>query len=97
MVKLRLKRFGRRNRPFYRITAVDQRAKRDGKSIEELGWFNPIEKDPEKRAHINVERVQYWISVGAQPSATVYSLISKAGVEVKNPPVRKQGQTTKAK
>lgn len=79
MVKLRLKRFGRRNRPFYRLNAIDQRAPRDGRSIEELGWYNPIEKDAAKQYSLNQERIEYWLSVGAQPSETVADLLRKAG------------------
>lgn len=80
MVKLRLKRFGRRNRPFYRLNAIDARAPRDGKPIEELGHFDPLEKDPAKQFVCKAERVQHWLSKGAQPSDTVRSLLRKAGV-----------------
>lgn len=80
MVKLRLKRFGRTHRPFYRLNAVDQRAKRDGRSIEELGTFDPLHKDEASQVNFNAERVKYWLSVGAQPSETVRSLIKRAGI-----------------
>lgn len=81
MVRLRLKRLGRRNRPFYRITAVDQRSKRDGRVIEELGTYDPVNKDESQQFSVNAERAAYWLGVGAQPSETVASLLKKAGVE----------------
>jgi small subunit ribosomal protein S16 len=81
-VVLRLKRIGRRNRPFYRICAMDRQTRRDGRAIEELGHYSPI--DPEKGRHftLNAERVAYWLSVGAQPSETVLSFIKEAGIDV---------------
>ena len=79
-VKLRMKRFGRRNRPFFRINAIDGRAPRDGKVIEELGWYDPTANDPEKQASLRRERVQYWLSVGAQPSETVRDLLKRRGI-----------------
>ncbi len=81
-VVLRLKRIGRRNRPFYRICAMDRQTRRDGRAIEELGHYSPI--DPEKGKHfeLNIERVQHWLSVGAQPSETVLSFIQEAGIDV---------------
>jgi small subunit ribosomal protein S16 len=83
MVKLRLKRFGRRNRPYYRLAAMDARTKRDGRTIEELGTYDPVNKDTSKQVKLNTERVQYWLSVGAQPSETVAALLRKNGIEVK--------------
>ena len=81
MVKLRLKRLGRRHRPYYRLNAIDQRSPRDGRSIEELGTYDPLESDESKQFECNEERVKYWISVGAQPSETVAALLKKAGVD----------------
>lgn len=78
-VKIRMKRFGRTNRPFYRINAVDSRASRDGRVIEELGSYDPHAGDDAK-VQFNSERVQYWLSVGAQPSETVRSFLKKAGL-----------------
>ncbi|MDX1565445.1 MAG: 30S ribosomal protein S16 [Phycisphaeraceae bacterium] len=80
-VRLRLKRMGNRHRPFYRVTAVDQRRKRDGKVIEQLGWFNPLEKDEAKQSELNTDRCAYWLSVGAQPSQTVAMLLKRQGLE----------------
>lgn len=81
MVKLRLKRFGRRHRPFYRINAMDQRSARDSAAIEELGFYDPLEKDQAKAIKVNEERVRHWLSVGAQPSDTVRSLLKKVGID----------------
>lgn len=81
MVRIRLKRFGRPHRPFYRIAAMDQRSARDSKTIEELGIFNPVELDKSKQLTINAERAAYWISVGAQPTETVASLFKRAGIQ----------------
>jgi small subunit ribosomal protein S16 len=80
MVKLRLKRTGRRHRPFYRIVAIDRRGRRDGEPIEELGHYDPLEKDAAKRLVIDPERAAHWLRVGAQPSETVAKLLGKAGV-----------------
>lgn len=77
MLCIRMQRFGRRNRPFYRISAVDRRTRRDGAPVEELGWFNPVEKNPEKQLSLNDERVKYWLSMGAQPSDTVRDMLAK--------------------
>lgn len=82
-VRLRLKRFGRRNRPFYRIVAIDRRRARDSISIEDLGFYDPIEKDPAKQFRVDKERVEYWLSVGAQPSETVASILKKVGIPVR--------------
>ncbi|MEE9211144.1 MAG: 30S ribosomal protein S16 [Phycisphaeraceae bacterium] len=81
VVKLRLKRFGRRHRPFYRLNAMDQRAARDSQVIEQLGFYDPIEKDTAKAVKLNEDRIKYWLSVGAQPSDTVRSLLKKAGID----------------
>lgn len=80
MVRLRLKRGGRRHRPAYRLAAVDQRASRDGRVIEELGSFNPLEKDQEKQLTLKRERIEYWLSVGAQPSDTVRNMLKRNGI-----------------
>ena len=80
MVKLRLKRFGRTHQPFYRLGAVDARSKRDGKVIEELGYYDPMHKDEGKQINFHEERCNYWLSVGAQPSDTVADLLRKIGL-----------------
>lgn len=80
MVRLRMQRHGRKNRPFYRISAIDGRTRRDGKVIEQLGWFDPFVTDPAKSIELNLERVQYWLKMGAQPSDTVRDFLAKRGV-----------------
>jgi small subunit ribosomal protein S16 len=70
-VKLRMTRMGKRHQPFYRINAVDGRTPRDGRIIEKLGLYHPIEKDPARQVLLNRERIEYWLSRGAIPSDTV--------------------------
>ena len=79
-VRLRLKRFGRRNRSFFRVSAMDSRNPRDGRVIEELGWYDPNCRDAEKQLSLNRERIEYWLSVGAQPSETVSDLLRRQGI-----------------
>jgi len=81
VVKLRLKRFGRRHRPYYRLCAMDTRSARDSKAIEELGTYNPIEPDADKQVDVKADRVKYWLSVGAQPSDTVRSLLRRVEID----------------
>ena len=76
-VRLRMKRLGRKHRPFYRICAMDSREKRDGKAIEELGTYDPMIADKSQRVKLDMERVEYWISVGAQPTEKVAVLLKK--------------------
>ncbi len=78
MVTIRLARGGSKNRPFYQIVVADQRRAATGKYIERLGYFNPIARGGEKRLQLDLERVNYWVGVGAQPSARVASLIKEA-------------------
>jgi small subunit ribosomal protein S16 len=68
---------GRTHRPFYRLNAVDKRTQRDGKIIENLGWFDPVAKDESKQVELKVDRIKHWLSVGAQPSDTVADLLAK--------------------
>lgn len=79
MVRLRMQRFGRRNRPFYRLAAIDQRTRRDGRVIEQLGWYDPMAKEG-KQYDLNGERIKYWLSVGAQPSETVMDTLARHGM-----------------
>lgn len=79
-VRLRLKRTGRKNRPFYRIGAFHHTTRRDGTPIEDLGWYDPLVKDREKSFRLNEERAKYWISTGALPSETVKSFLKLRGV-----------------
>ena len=78
-VRLRMKKMGRRHRSFYRICAVDTRRPRDGRVLEELGTYDPMIPDTDARAVLNAERIQHWLSVGAQPSDKVGVLIKKYG------------------
>ena len=73
-VRIRMKKFGRRHRPFFRICAVDSRAPRDGKVIEELGYYDPMIRDVDARAVLKGERIDYWLGVGAQPSEKVRAM-----------------------
>lgn len=70
---------GRHKRPFFRVCAIDARAPRDGKVIEELGYYDPMAKDVDTRAVLKGERIAYWVSVGAQPSENCAVLIKKYG------------------
>lgn len=82
MVVLRLNRMGRKHRPFYRLSAMDRRAPRGGRIIEPLGWYDPLAPE-DRQLSINVERADYWLSVGAQPSRTVATLLKRVGCEPK--------------
>ncbi|OHB36079.1 MAG: 30S ribosomal protein S16 [Planctomycetes bacterium GWA2_40_7] len=83
MVRLRMKKMGRRNRAFFRICAFDAREERDGRSIEQLGTYDPMEKEESKKVVLKRERIEYWLSVGAQPSETVASILKKNNIAVK--------------
>ena len=76
-VRIRMKRLGRRHRPFFRICAVDSRRPRDGRVLEELGTYDPMIKNTDARAILNSERIDYWLGVGALPSDKVKVLIKK--------------------
>ena len=77
MVRIRLKRMGRTHRPFYRISVMDQRKARDGKSIEDIGYYDPMVADKSQRVSVKMERYDYWVGVGAQPSDNVAVLVKK--------------------
>jgi len=79
-VRIRMKRYGRRHRPSYRLAAVDSRVPRDGRVIEELGSFDPLCPEVEKQAVLKKDRIEYWLGVGAQPSDTVRRMLAKAGI-----------------
>jgi len=83
-MKIRLARGGSKKRPFYRIVAADSRMPRDGRFIEKLGTYNPLlPKDSEDRVKMDIERIQYWISQGAQPSDRISRFLEAAGVAEK--------------
>ncbi|MBQ2296401.1 MAG: 30S ribosomal protein S16 [Clostridia bacterium] len=77
-VKIRLRRMGAKKAPFYRIVVADSRYPRDGRFIEEIGYYNPLTNPAEVK--VDAEKVQKWISNGAQPTDTVKSLLKKNGV-----------------
>ncbi|MCO4744442.1 MAG: 30S ribosomal protein S16 [Proteobacteria bacterium] len=81
MVRIRLTRMGAKRRPFYRVIAADSRAPRDGRFIEQLGYYDPM--TPAKTLKLDMGRVDHWLSVGASPSETAQRLIERA---------RKEGQ-----
>jgi small subunit ribosomal protein S16 len=78
-VRIRMKKLGRSHQAFFRICAVDKRAPRDGRVLEELGTYDPRVPETDARAILNKERVDYWLGVGAQPSDNVAVLIKKYG------------------
>jgi small subunit ribosomal protein S16 len=78
MVKIRLTRGGAKKRPFYHIVATDQRSKRDGRYIERLGYYNPVAQGNEKRFELNADRVNHWVSNGAQLTDKVRMLVKEA-------------------
>jgi small subunit ribosomal protein S16 len=78
-VRIRMKQFGRKHRPYYRICVMDIRKPRDGRVLEELGTYDPLIPETDARAQLNGERINYWLSVGAQPSDKVRVLIKKYG------------------
>jgi small subunit ribosomal protein S16 len=80
MVKIRMKSFGRRHRPFYRICVMDARTPRDGRAIEELGWYDPLVRNESAREWFNTPRVRYWLSVGAQPTEKVAAMLKRHGI-----------------
>jgi small subunit ribosomal protein S16 len=81
MVNIRLSRTGAKKRPFYHIVVTDSRNARDGRYIERLGFFNPIATGGEERLRLNNERIQHWVSHGAQTSERVASLLKQAAKE----------------
>ena len=79
MVKIRLRRMGAKKNPFYRIVVADSRSPRDGRCIEELGFYDPLADG--EQIKVDVERAKYWIDNGAQPTDTVRALLKKAAAE----------------
>ena len=77
MVKIRLKRMGMKKKPFYRVVVADERATRDGRFVDEIGYYNPVYNPVELK--IDVEKAQTWMKNGAQPTDTVRALLKKTG------------------
>jgi len=91
-VRIRMKRIGRHHRPFYRICVMDSRVHREGKAIEEIGWYDTSVADKSKRVSIQLDRVDYWVGVGASLSDRVATLVKKVktnkfGVAAAPPPM----------
>jgi small subunit ribosomal protein S16 len=84
-----MKKMGRSHQPFFRICAVDKRSPRDGRVLEELGTYDPRVHETDARAILNAERIDYWLSVGAQPSENVAVLIKKYGTNGTHAPAQK--------
>ena len=78
MVTIRLSRQGSKKRPFYHVTVTDQAAKRDGRFIERLGFYDPLASGRAETVRLDLSRAEYWLSVGAQPSESVAKLIKDA-------------------
>lgn len=79
MLKLRLKRIGRKRSPSYRLVVMENTFRRDGRPIEEVGYYNPISKE----SHFEIEKIQKWLNYGAQPTYVVTSLLKKAEIITK--------------
>ncbi|HVB09518.1 MAG TPA: 30S ribosomal protein S16 [Bacillota bacterium] len=80
MVRIRLRRMGAKKHPFYRLVVADNTSPRDGRFIEEIGYYNPTVQPPV--IHLEAERALHWLRQGAQPSDTARSLLSRAGLIV---------------
>jgi small subunit ribosomal protein S16 len=81
-VRIRLKRFGTKRRPYYRIVVMDSRSPRDGRAIEEVGFYHPIEIE-EKQIQVKEDRIREWLDKGAQPSDTVRKLLNNINFRLK--------------
>lgn len=78
MVTIRLARHGSKKTPFYHITVADRAAKRDGRFVERVGFFNPVAQGQAEELRVDLERIDHWLSVGAKPSEMVAKLIKRA-------------------
>jgi small subunit ribosomal protein S16 len=78
--KIRLKRIGRRNRPFYRLIIIDSRKRRDGLAIEQVGWYDPLKKDKDTNFSLKEDRILAWLQLGAQVSDPVNKLMKRSGL-----------------
>lgn len=99
-VSIRLSRGGAKKRPYYKVVVSNSRAPRDGKYLEQVGTYNPVlAKDDENRVKLNADRVNYWLSVGAQPTDRVARMLDKAGIKERaatvNPKKGEPGQKAK--
>ncbi len=78
--KIRLKRIGRRNRPFYRLIIIDSRKRRDGLAIEQVGWYDPLKKEKDSNFSLKEDRILAWLQLGAQVSDPVNKLMKRSGL-----------------
>lgn len=76
MLKLRLTRIGRKKQPVYRLVIIEQSSRRDGRPVDQVGYYNPLTKE----SNFQVEKIQKWLSYGVKPSETVYQLLKKAKI-----------------
>ncbi len=99
-VRIRMKKMGRKHRPFYRICVIDSQKAREGKPIEEIGTYDPMVREKSQRVTLDMARVDHWVSVGAQPSERVATLIRKIKEndwgKVNEPPVMQAPAVKKA-
>ena len=79
-VRLRFKRMGKKGRPFYRICAFDSHTRRDGRPVEELGYYNPFETENVKKFDLKRERIEYWLGQGATPTEKVATVLKQHGI-----------------
>ncbi len=94
MVKIRLRRMGARQRPFYRLVVADSRSPRDGRFIEHLGYYDPL-TEPVK-VKIDVEKTMHWLRQGAQPSDSARSLLKREGILERLSEAKKSGSSASA-
>ncbi len=80
-VRIRMKRLGRRKRPFYRLVAIDSKVRREGTEVERLGWYDPLNKD--NHFSVNEDRIKHWLGIGAKASHAAKGLFKKAGLSYK--------------
>lgn len=92
-LKIRLRKQGRTNRPFFRLVLAESTTKRDGKYVEMLGWYNPIESEEEKNFSIDSARIEYWLNNGAELSEKAEALVNRGAPEI----VRRQKEKLVAK
>lgn len=81
-LKIRLRQQGRTNRAFYRLVVTDSRSPRDGKYVEAIGWYNPIEAEDKNQLSIKSDRIKYWLDVGAQLTDNAASLIRRSAPDI---------------
>lgn len=89
-LKIRLRKQGRTNRPFYRLVVAESQCPRDGKYLEAIGWYNPFEKDQNKNLQLDVERAVHWLDLGAQATEKAYALLKKMNPQLLQQQVEKR-------